>query len=85
MDHLSTDQIMDFVSLTAPDCEAVKLSVTVNGHIRRCQTCLDRVRAFQRIYDEFGRLHVGRGLIRDAEQKNGDEQQAPEHFRQKQI
>ena len=53
MKHLTVDEIIDFVSLTELNSEAVKLSATVNGHICRCRKCLKLVTAFQTVYDEF--------------------------------
>ena len=53
MDHLTVDEMIRFVSLSKWDEDAMKLSVTVNGHIRKCEKCLRTVRAFQMIYDEF--------------------------------
>ena len=59
MKHLTVDQIIEFVSLTELNGEAIKLSAAVNGHIRRCGKCLELVRAVQSIYDEFSKLHAG--------------------------
>ena len=81
MKHLSIDQIIDFVSLTALDHEAVKLSVTVNGHIRGCQKCLERVRAFQMVYDEFENLHANQDFEQYIAQNYGSKKQIPDSFR----
>ena len=56
MEHLTVDDMIRFVSLTELNNEAIELSASVNGHIRRCRECLERVRAFQTIYDEFTAL-----------------------------
>ena len=53
MEHLTVDEIIEFVSLTKMDSKAIELSATVNGHIRKCEKCLEQVRAFQKIHDEF--------------------------------
>ncbi len=53
MKHLTVDEIIEFVSLTEYNDEAIKLSSAVNSHIRNCRECLELVRAFQTIYDEF--------------------------------
>lgn len=58
MNHLTVDDIIDFVSLNEMNKEAVELSATINGHIRKCAKCLELVRAFQMIYDEFSRLNT---------------------------
>ena len=58
MEHLTIDEILDFVSLTELNDESIKLAATVNGHIRECEKCLKLVDAFQLIYDEFERLNI---------------------------
>ncbi len=60
MKHLSVDEIIAFVSLTELTDEAIQFSAYVNGHIRQCERCLELVRAFQMIYDEFTKLHTSR-------------------------
>ena len=57
MKHLTVDEMIDFVSLTKLDADALMLSATVNEHIRDCDQCLRYVQAFQMIHDEFARLH----------------------------
>ncbi len=57
MKHLNVDDIINFVSLTELNEEALELSAAVNSHIRNCQKCLETVRAFQLIYDEFCSLN----------------------------
>lgn len=59
MKHLTVDEILSFVSLAELNSESIELSATVNGHIRKCEKCLNLVRAFQMIYDEFAVLNVG--------------------------
>lgn len=56
MKHLTVDEMIDFVSLTKLNAEALMLSATVNEHIRDCDKCLKRVQAFQIVHDEFARL-----------------------------
>lgn len=53
MKHLTVDEMIEFVSLTETSEEADKILSKVNGHICRCSACLQKVRAFQMIYDEF--------------------------------
>lgn len=52
MNHLTVDEIMDFVSLTELDTESVRLSAAVNGHIRSCEKCRKLVQSFYMIYEE---------------------------------
>ena len=56
MNHLSVDDIIKFVSMTELNDEALALSACVTAHIRECDECLELVRSFQLIYDEFTRL-----------------------------
>ena len=58
MNHLTVEEIIDFVSLSEMTEEAVELSATVNGHIRKCDKCLALVRAFQMVHDEFSSLNT---------------------------
>lgn len=53
MNHLTVDEMIRFVSLTELNQEAVTLCAAVNGHIRKCESCREQVRAFQQIYDAF--------------------------------
>lgn len=56
MKHLTIDQIISFVSLCKLDEQALELSCLVNEHIRECSDCLQQVRSFQDVYDEFLRI-----------------------------
>ena len=59
MDHLTVDEIIDFVSLTDLGEESLKLAAAVNGHMRGCRECRKLVGAFQTVHDEFSRLQTG--------------------------
>ena len=72
MNHLTTTEIIDFVSINNPDADSMKLASRVNGHIRKCDECLKLVESFQTVYDELQRM----GLSSDFEQimtKNSSE------------
>ncbi|MBQ2880646.1 MAG: hypothetical protein IJE40_00105 [Clostridia bacterium] len=56
MDHLTVDEIMDFVSITEINEETMQLTAKVNSHIRNCKECLKLVQSYQEIYDEFLRV-----------------------------
>lgn len=58
MKHLSANEILGFVSLKKADTQSVAVSAAVNSHIRQCGECLERVRAFQRIYDAFASVGI---------------------------
>ena len=64
MEHLTVDEIIDFISLTELNNEAIVLSSAVNGHIRKCKDCLKLVKSFQIIYDEFSARNNTRENIR---------------------
>lgn len=53
MDHLTTDEIIEFVSSSKADTEALQLISIVNQHIKKCPKCFRVVKAFQMIHDEF--------------------------------
>ncbi len=59
MDHLTIDEILEFVDLHSMDAASVRLCARVNGHIRKCEKCFQLVSAFQLLYDEFTRVHHG--------------------------
>lgn len=56
MEHLKIDDIIAFVSAEKLDQDFLELSMTVNGHIRECDECMELVNAFQLLYDEFKKL-----------------------------
>lgn len=56
MEHLKLEQIIEFVSMTEINPETLALSSKVVGHIRECQECLDKVKSFRLVYDEFVKL-----------------------------
>lgn len=56
MQHLTIDQIIDFVSICKLDAASLELSCLVNEHIRECDSCLRLVNSYQGVYDEFQRL-----------------------------
>ena len=51
MNHLTVDEMIDFVSLTDLDKESLALASKVNSHISRCRECREKVKAFQTVYD----------------------------------
>lgn len=56
MNHLTTTEIIDFVSINKIDNNSLKLASKVNGHILKCDDCRKLVRAFQEVYDELQRM-----------------------------
>ncbi len=59
MEHLKTDEIIEFVSAKKLTDESVELAKKINGHIRDCDRCLKVVRSFQMIFDEFEKMGSG--------------------------
>lgn len=59
MEHLSIDEIIEFVSANELNSQSIKLAKKVNRHMRNCAHCYNKVRAFQLIFDEFMRIGNG--------------------------
>ena len=55
MNHLSIDEIIEFVSFNCGNAD-IALIASVNEHIRKCPECLKLVQSFQLIYDEFSTM-----------------------------
>lgn len=53
MNHLTVDEIIEFVSSSKSNAETLQLISSVNQHIRMCSKCLSLVNAFQIVHDEF--------------------------------
>lgn len=53
MDHLTLDDVIEFVSLTEINEESMQLISAVNTHIATCGECRALVRSFQMVYDEL--------------------------------
>lgn len=68
MKHLTVDEIIRFVSMTELNDETLALSAIVNSHIRRCKECLDLVRAFQLLHDEFMHMQNGGEFVKAAKE-----------------
>ena len=56
MKHLTTDEILDFVTLESLDGKGLALSKKVNEHIRSCPSCRQKVTAFLEVSDELTKL-----------------------------
>ncbi len=56
MNHLTVNEIIEFVSLEELNDVTLEFCSHVNGHIRECEECRKLVNAFQAVYDEFCRL-----------------------------
>ena len=55
-EHLTTEQIIEFVSINELTEENIAKMKVVNAHIYRCEECAVRVQAFQRVGREFERI-----------------------------
>lgn len=51
MKHLTVDEIIDFVSVCTLDSDTLEKAAAVTTHMRSCEECMRRVRAFQLVYD----------------------------------
>lgn len=58
MKHLTIDEMLDFVSMTELNGDAMKLAAYITKHIRECDSCMKQVRALQMVYDEFSALNT---------------------------
>lgn len=61
MKHLTFDEILDFVSMNTISSDTLDLASRVNTHIRQCGECLEKVKAYQAVYD----VVKSRGKTRD--------------------
>lgn len=62
MNHLTLDEIIDFVSVTEINEETMQLMGKVNAHVARCRECRELVRSYQLVYDEVIRMAVHGGI-----------------------
>lgn len=46
MEHLTADELMDYITAQDPDGDFLRLASRVNAHIGHCPECLRKVRAF---------------------------------------
>lgn len=53
MKHLMVEKIIEFVSAETFNDSFVKLASEITTHIRECEECRCKVRAFQTVYDEL--------------------------------
>ncbi len=56
MEHLTIDEITDFVLMDSVDEKCLILASKVNTHIGHCRECFEKVRAVQSICDNFANL-----------------------------
>ena len=53
MKHLTTDEIINFVTIDSISKENLELAAVVNGHILVCEDCREKVKAFQAVCDSL--------------------------------
>lgn len=56
MNHLTIDEILEFVMMEKLDARSLRLASRVNGHILRCDECLEKVKEFQLVCEKLGRI-----------------------------
>ena len=61
MEHLTIEDIIQFVTISVIDENSIRLASRVNAHILQCDLCRKRVYAFQTVYDEFARMEKPKG------------------------
>ena len=52
MEHLSVEEIIKYVTVNNVDKETLDLLSKVNGHIRNCSSCKEKVDSYESINDE---------------------------------
>ena len=62
MNHLTFEEIVEYVSLKKLNEEAFLLASKVDTHIRECEQCLELVRAVRSIHDEFAKVKRGKNF-----------------------
>ena len=73
MKHLMVEKIIEFVSAETFNDSFVKLASEVTTHIRECEKCRNKVRAFQTVYDEMKSLAFeGKGVTLNEFKKNAE-------------
>ncbi len=60
--HLSIEEIIKYVTANKVDKETLDLLSKVNGHIRNCPSCKEKVVAYETVNDEFKKETVENGL-----------------------
>lgn len=53
MEHLTREQIYEFVSIKRGSEEEIAKAKKVNAHLMICEECRKRVRAIQDVYDRY--------------------------------
>ncbi len=53
MIHLTTDEMLEFVTMTKLNARTRELSAYVTGHIVKCEECRNKLSAYQAIYGEL--------------------------------
>ena len=55
-EHITVDEIIQFVSFDKMDSASLANASKVATHIRTCDDCLQKVKAYQLVYDELSKL-----------------------------
>ncbi len=55
MNHLDIETIIDYVMISEINDETKALAGEVCGHIIRCKDCMEKVNAFQTVYEALSR------------------------------
>ena len=70
MNHLTTEEIISFVTMRELDEEQKETARKVNLHMLSCSSCTEKVEAFRVVYEAVCRL--GEGNLQDKNAINGD-------------
>lgn len=62
LEHLSIDEIINYITANKVNMETLDLLSKVNGHIRTCCECREKVLAFETVNDELKKDMYEKGL-----------------------
>lgn len=62
LEHLNIEEIISYVTANKVDMETLDLLSKVNGHIRTCNECREKVLSFETINDEIKKDIYEKGL-----------------------
>lgn len=79
MDHLTNEEIVDFVQAKSLDSETMELIAKVNAHISNCLECQKKVALFMKIQDKMD------GFQRDYECQNESLSETVQLHKQKTV
>lgn len=62
LEHLSIEEIIKYITLNKVDRESLDLLSKVNGHIRNCPSCKEKVISYETLNDEIRKKILENGF-----------------------